>query len=122
MMRHKALNVLVFLVAAVPLPGMADAAHEASALAWMDGHPSTLAISILQNDETLVLTLHRESEADVRCDVLEGFLVAYIVDGRNQTIRVGCWHMADPGVKVDWSDGEVDEIDMAAFIVNPKLD
>lgn len=122
MMRHKILSALVAIVASVPTAGMADAAHEASALAWMDQNPSTLAIRILPNDETLVVSLDRESDADVKCGSLSGPFVAYVIDGSNRTIRVGCWRMTAPGMQVNWPNGEVSEIDMADVIVNPALD
>jgi hypothetical protein len=98
----------------------ADAVHEAVAMSLMD-EAKAMAMSLLPNDETLILSKDRDAPG-FQCETIKGHFVAYVVNGSNERTRYGCFHLTDDGVQIKWQDGEVTDTPMADVIVNRRRD
>lgn len=119
-MKNHAIITAAFAATLLAPQARADAAHEASAMALLDDS-TVMAISILPNDETLILSKKYEAPG-LKCEILKGWFLAYILDGGLNSTRAGCFHLTDDGMLIKWQDGEATEIEMADVIVNRRRD
>jgi hypothetical protein len=120
MKNHAVLCALALTASLFAPHARADAAHEASAMALLDDS-RVMAISILLDSHTLILSKDYEVPG-LKCEILEGWFLAYILDGYLNSTRAGCFHLTDDGIKIKWQDGGATEIEMADVIVNRRRD